>query len=69
MSELSEDSTIQTEIESDASYRTRLKAVGTNWFDYLAIDATDGDKLDEIGMKHRVYRAHTHTCTPALRGK
>lgn len=65
MTELSMDSTIQTVIEDDAAYRTRLKAV----VDHQIFDSTTGDALDEIGAKCRVYRVHTHTCAPAPRSK
>lgn len=63
MTELSEDSTIHTVIEDDASYRTRLKAV----VGHPIFDVTTGGALDEIGAKCRVYRIFTHTCTPAPR--
>lgn len=63
MTDLSEDSTIQTVIEDDASYRARLMAIR----DHGPIDLVTGDALDEIGAKCRVYRVHTHTCAPAPR--
>ena len=65
MTELSEDSTISTEIEDDAAYRNRLRSVS----DDAALDSTAGDKLDEIGMGRGVYRMYTHTCKPTPRSK
>jgi hypothetical protein len=65
MTELSDDSTISTEIESDAAYRNRLRTP----LDGAALDAIAGDKLDEMGMQRKVYRIYTHTCKPAARSK
>jgi hypothetical protein len=62
---IAEDSTICTEIETDAAYRNRLRTP----LDDAALDAIAGDKLDEIGMQRKVYRIYTHTCKPAARSK
>jgi hypothetical protein len=65
MTELSDDSTISTEVEPDAAYRNRLRTP----FDDAALDAIAGDKLDEMGMQRKVYRIFTHTCKPTPRSK
>lgn len=59
-----EDSTIKTEIESDPSYRERLKRFDPNKIIHSIIDVTGGDALDLIGNGYKLYQRYVHTCFP-----
>ena len=62
-----ENSTVKTEIESDASYRERLKQLDKNKVIHSIIDVTGGDALDLIGNDYKLYRRHIHTCSSIKR--
>lgn len=62
---------IQTEIESDQSYRDRIWPVAAqragmlanNPFFRIGIYAMTGATLDECGRKYGLVRVHIHTCS------